>query len=79
MAGNINVPEAVYEELKMLAAMQESCTLQFRADNGGVATVQTKIQDVFRDSDGDFLLMQGVTLRLHQLVSINVATVESFC
>jgi len=74
------VPEQVYEELKMLALMREICTLQFRAANGGVTMLQTKVSDVFEDADGQFLLTEnGLVLQLNQLISINGETLEPFC
>jgi hypothetical protein len=66
------VPEAVYEELKMIQALREPCVLQFHGSNGGLVTVQTTLQDVFEDEDGQFLLAEnGLTLQLHQLVALN--------
>lgn len=74
------VREAVYEELKMLAALRAPCTLQFRAGNGGTATVETKILDVFEDEDGQYLLTaNGLTLQLHQLIAINGKPLDFFC
>lgn len=74
------VTEELYEELKMLRAMRETCVLQFRADNGGAVTVQTKIRDVFEDEEGQYLLGEnGLTLQLHQLIVINGKPLENFC
>lgn len=74
------VSEEVYEELKMIAATGETCVLQFRAENGAAATAQTKIQDVFEDEDGRYLLGEnGLVLQLHQLISINGKPLQYFC
>lgn len=74
------VAEEIYEELKMLASLRQTCTLQFRADNGGTASVQTKISDVFEDEDGQYLLTgNGLTLQLHQLIAIDGKPLEYFC
>jgi hypothetical protein len=71
------MPEAVYEELKMIQATHERCELQFRAGNGGLVTVQTTLQDVFEDEDGQYLLAEnGLTLQLHQLVALNGKPLE---
>ncbi|HUQ96155.1 MAG TPA: hypothetical protein VM010_00715 [Chitinophagaceae bacterium] len=73
------VPAEVYEELKMIAATREVCTLQFRAINGGITTLETKLKDVFEDEDGPFLLTdKGVVLQLYQLVSINGKPLEFY-
>jgi len=80
MKGNKKVSAVIVEELKTMVLLNESCTLQFRAGNGGVSSVQTKIKDVFEDADGQYLLAEnGLSLQLHQLVSINGKPLESFC
>jgi hypothetical protein len=77
---NKRVAEVVYDELKMVAGMQERCVLQFRGDNGGLATLETRIRDVFEDADGQFLITEsGLLLALSQLVSINTKPVALFC
>ena len=74
------IPEAVYEELKEAALLRQPCTLQFRAGNGGLSTLHTTITNVFEDEDGQYLLAtNGLTLQLHQLVSINGKPLEHFC
>jgi hypothetical protein len=74
------VPAEIVEELKTLALLHEPCTLQFRAVNGGVSTVTTKLTDVFEDEDGQYLLASnGLTLQLHQLLAINGKPLEHFC
>ena len=74
------VAEAVYDELKMVAGMQEMCVLQLRADNGGLATLETRIRDVFEDADGQFLITEsGLLLALTQLVTIDGKPVALFC
>lgn len=80
MEENTRVSTEVVEELQTMALLQEPCTLQFRAVNGGVVTVQTKLKDVFEDADGQYLLADnGFTLQLHQLVAINGKALAFFC
>jgi hypothetical protein len=74
-----SLSEAVYEELKMLAALRESCVLQFRGDNGGMITLKTIIRDVF-EADGLCLLTEnGVIIRQEQLVSLNGKPLQYWC
>ena len=74
------VPEAVYEELKMIAATKERCVLQFQATNGGVSTLETRLMDVFEDADGQFLLGEnGFVLSLPQIISINGKPLDFYC
>lgn len=80
MEQNEHVSNAVYEELKMLAAVRERCVLQFRAGNGGTVTVETVIQDVFEDENSQYLLAEnGLTLQLHQLIAVNGTPVAPLC
>jgi hypothetical protein len=74
-----SLSEEVQEELKMLAALRETCVLQFRGDNGGVVTLKTVIRDVF-EADGLCLLTEnGILIRQQQLVSVNGKPVEYLC
>jgi hypothetical protein len=74
-----SLSEEVQEELKMLAALRETCELQFRGDNGGVVTLKTVIRDVF-EADGLCLLTEnGILIRQQQLVSVNGKPVEYLC
>jgi hypothetical protein len=72
--------EDVYGELERIAAVGETCTVQFRGSNGGVATLQTAIRQVFEE-DGDRYLItkEGVSIKMSELVAVNGQPVAHFC
>jgi hypothetical protein len=76
---NNSLSEDVQEELKMLAALHETCVLQFRADNGGVVTLKTVIRDVFEAEGLRLLTENGIIIRQDQLVSVNGKPLEYLC
>lgn len=77
MPQNNSISNDVYEELKLLCATGGRCTLQFRASNGGLTTVETQIRDVFEDGNGRFLLGDnGFVLSMDQLVAVNGRPLE---
>jgi len=74
------VSAEVFVEIETLKLLRQSYTLQFRAPNGGISSVQTKILDVFEDEEGQYLLGEGgLTLQLNQLLSINGKPLEHLC
>ena len=76
---NNPVSEELKEALKMMAALRETCVLQFRGANGGVVTIKTEIHDVF-DADGLCLLADnGLVIRQDQLVSVNGKPLQYLC
>jgi hypothetical protein len=74
-----SLSEEVQEELKTLAALHETCVLQFRGDNGGMVTLKTTIRDIF-EADGLCLLVEnGIIIRQEQLVSVNGKPLQYLC
>jgi uncharacterized protein (UPF0248 family) len=74
------VYQDAYNELKLLAALGENCTLRFRADNGGIVTTETTITDVFEEDETHYVLAgNGLTLPLHRLIAINGKPLEYLC
>ena len=72
MIPNREVNAQLYEELEELAAVHELCTLQFRASNGGVATLQTEIRQLLQvDGEPHLVTKDGLPIKLRELVSVN--------
>jgi hypothetical protein len=80
MAANEGVNARLKEELEELAAVRETCTLQFRGSNGGVATLQTEIRQLFEEDNELYLITKdGLPIKLRELVAVNGKPAAHFC
>ena len=80
MVPNQEVNSRLKEELEELAAVHETCTLQFRGSNGGVATLQTEIRHLFLEEEEPYVVTKdGLPIKLRDMVSVNGKPVAYSC
>lgn len=66
------VSRDLYEELEMRAAFRQPCRLLYRAANGGIVSVQTRIGALIREEEGEYLVTdEGLRLRLDHLLAVD--------
>ena len=70
------ISREVYEELEVRAAFQQLCTIRYRADNGGLVSLQTRFR-LLKEEDAEFALLEnGRKFRLDHLVSVDDLVLE---
>ena len=55
-----------------MVVLNMPCIIRFRADNGGVATMEAIITDLYRDEDEEFIMTdKGIRIRLSDVREVS--------
>ena len=72
--------ESFIEYLEEIVDLKRSCSIRFRAENGGVAIIQTKLSDVNRSEEEDYIkTVDGLKINISQLVEVNGRVAQNIC
>ena len=72
--------EDFIEYLEEIADQKRSCSIRFKAENGGIAIIQTKVSDVNRDEDEHYIkTIDGLKINISQLVEVNGRFAQNIC
>ena len=68
------------EYLEELVDFERSCNIKFKGDNGGVATIHTRLRDINLDEgEGYIKTADGLRINLGQLVEVNGRQAQNNC
>ena len=68
------------EYLEELVDFERNCTIKFRGENGGLATINARLRDIhITDSDSYIKTADGLRINLSQLVEVNGRPAENIC
>jgi len=72
--------EKFIEYLEEIVDLKKTCSIRFKADNGGVAAIQTRLYDINLDErDGYIKTVEGLKIRISQLVEVNGRFAQNIC
>ena len=72
--------EDFIEYLEEIADQKRSCSIRFKAENGGIAIIQTKVSDVNRDEEEHYIkTIDGLKINISQLVEVNGRFAQNIC
>ncbi len=72
--------EKFIEYLEEIVDLKKSCSIRFKAENGGVASIETRLYDVNLDSnDGYVKTAEGLKIPLSHLVEVNGMRAQNIC
>ena len=68
------------EYLEELADFERSCSIKFKGDNGGIATIQARLRDVYLD-DGEAYIKtaDGLKISISHLIEVNGRQAQNIC
>ena len=68
------------EYLEELVDFERNCTIRFRGENGGLATINARLRDIhIADSDSYIKTADGLRINLSQLVEVNGRPAQNIC
>ena len=72
--------ESFIEYLEEIVDLKRSCSIRFKAENGGIAVIQTKLSDVNRSEEEDYIkTVDGLKINISQLVEVNGRVAQNIC
>ena len=71
----------LYEELELLSVSRKLCPISFRGENGGISTIQGRVDKLYtREDGGEYLVLDsGLEIRLDHIITLNGWRPENFC
>ena len=68
------------EYLEELADFERSCSIKFKGDNGGIATIRARLRDVYLD-DGEAYIKtaDGLKIMISHLIEVNGRPAQNIC
>ena len=68
------------EYLEELADLKINCSIKFKADNGGVSVIQSRLRDInTKQSQGYIQTAEGLKINISQLIEVNGRQPQNFC
>ena len=68
------------EYLEELVDFERSCDIKFKGDNGGVASIHTRLRDInLDDGEGYIKTADGLMISLGQLMEVNGRRAQNNC
>jgi len=68
------------EYLEELVDFERSCDIKFKGDNGGVATIHTRLRDINLDEGEEYIkTADGLRINLSQLMEVNGRQAQNNC
>jgi hypothetical protein len=68
------------EYLEELIDLKSRCTITFKADNGGVTSIQDRISDICVEMGNRLIKTAGgLKIEIRQVIEINGRPVQNFC
>ena len=72
--------ENLIEYLEEMVNQKRSCSIRFKAENGGIAVIQTKLSGVNRNEGEDYIkTIDGLKISISQLVEVNGRFAQNIC
>ena len=72
--------ESFIEYLEEIVDLKRNCSIRFKAENGGIAIIQTKLSDVNRSEEEDYIkTVDGLKINISQLVEVNGRVAQNIC
>ena len=72
--------ESFIEYLEEIVDLKRSCSIRFKAENGGIAIIQTKLNDVNRSEKENYIkTVDGLRINISQLVEVNGRVAQNIC
>ena len=72
--------ENFIEYLEEIVDRKKSCSIRFKADNGGIAIIQTKLTDIILDEeDAHIKTIDGLKINIGELVEVNGRLAQNIC
>ena len=72
--------ESFIEYLEKIVDLKRNCSIRFKAENGGIAIIQTKLSDVNRSEEEDYIkTVDGLRINISQLVEVNGRVAQNIC
>ena len=72
--------ESFIEYLEEIVDLKRNCIIRFKAENGGIAIIQTKLSDINRSEEEDYIkTVDGLRINISQLVEVNGRVAQNIC
>ena len=72
--------ENFIEYLEEIVDLKRSCSIRFKAGNGGIAIIQTHLSEVNRGVGDDHIrTIDGLKINISQLVEVNGRPAQNIC
>ena len=68
------------EYLEELADFERSCEIKFKGDNGGIASIHSRLREVFLGEEASYIrTADGLKINISQLIEVNGRQAQNIC
>ncbi len=68
------------EYLEELVDLEQGCSIKYKADNGGIAIIRTRLRDINIDGvEGYIKTADGLRINISQLIDVNGRQAKNIC
>ena len=72
--------EDFIDYLQEIVDLKRSCSIRFKAENGGIANIQTKLSAINQGEGEDYIkTIDGLKINISQLVEVNGKFAQNIC
>lgn len=68
------------EYLEELVDLEKGCSIKYKADNGGIAIIRTRLRDINIDGEEGYIkTADGLRINISQLIDVNGRQAKNIC